>query len=150
MKHLLCEHSFFLRAGIRDGRKRVKLAIAAFDAQAGNDFMTACERFTEKKIRVASRVWQGLTNPEISKLMGTTEAVIKHQLQSTFDKLGVWSWRWMGPPNPRISRSNGGQPVRTDFPARCFKSLQPPCDGTTAAKDLRETSILHVRPRITH
>jgi DNA-binding NarL/FixJ family response regulator len=90
----------------------VKLAIAAFDAQAGNDFMTLCERLTEKEIRLASRMWHGLTNPEISRLMGTAEPVTKHQLRSTFDKLGVWSWRCMGLPNPRISGSQEGQPVR--------------------------------------
>jgi len=40
---------------------------------------------------VATFVWQGLTNREISNLMGTTEQVIKNHLRSTFDKLGVWS-----------------------------------------------------------
>jgi DNA-binding NarL/FixJ family response regulator len=49
------------------------------------------ERLTPKEIQVASQVWQGLTNREIGKLMGTTEQVIKNHLRSTFDKLGVWS-----------------------------------------------------------
>lgn len=49
------------------------------------------ERLTAKEIKVADLVWQGLTNREISKLMGTTEQVIKNHLRSTFDKLGVWS-----------------------------------------------------------
>ena len=49
------------------------------------------ERLTPKEIQVASLVWQGLTNREIGKLMGTTEQVIKNHLRSTFDKLGVWS-----------------------------------------------------------
>ncbi len=49
------------------------------------------ERLTDKEIQVASLVWQGLTNREIGKLMGTTEQVIKNHLRSTFDKLGVWS-----------------------------------------------------------
>ena len=49
------------------------------------------ERLTAKEIQVADLVWQGLTNREISKLMGTTEQVIKNHLRSTFDKLGVWS-----------------------------------------------------------
>lgn len=49
------------------------------------------ERLTDKEIQVANLVWQGLTNREISKLMGTTEQVIKNHLRSTFDKLGVWS-----------------------------------------------------------
>jgi DNA-binding NarL/FixJ family response regulator len=50
-----------------------------------------CERLTTKESQVASLVWQGLTNREIGKLMGTTEQVIKNHLRSTFDKLGVWS-----------------------------------------------------------
>lgn len=53
--------------------------------------MTPCERLTSKEIQIASLVWEGLTNREISKIIGTTEQVIKNHLRSTFDKLGVWS-----------------------------------------------------------
>jgi DNA-binding NarL/FixJ family response regulator len=53
--------------------------------------MMPCERLTPKEIQVASLVWQGLTNREIGRLMGTTEQVIKNHLRSAFDKLGVWS-----------------------------------------------------------
>jgi DNA-binding NarL/FixJ family response regulator len=53
--------------------------------------MMPCERLTAKEIQVATLVWQGLTNREIGKLMGTTEQVIKNHLRSIFDKLGVWS-----------------------------------------------------------
>jgi DNA-binding NarL/FixJ family response regulator len=49
------------------------------------------ERLTPKEVQVATLVWQGLTNREISKIMGTSEQVIKNHLRSTFDKLGVWS-----------------------------------------------------------
>lgn len=49
------------------------------------------ERLTPKEIQVATLVWEGLTNREIGKLMGTTEQVIKNHLRSTFDKVGVWS-----------------------------------------------------------
>jgi len=49
------------------------------------------ERLTPKEIQVATLVWEGLTNREISKIMGTSEQVIKNHLRSTFDKLGVWS-----------------------------------------------------------
>jgi DNA-binding NarL/FixJ family response regulator len=49
------------------------------------------ERLTQKEVEVANYVWQGLTNREIGKLMGTTEQVIKNHLRSTFDKIGVWS-----------------------------------------------------------
>jgi DNA-binding NarL/FixJ family response regulator len=50
-----------------------------------------CERLTAKEIQVATLVWEGLTNREIGKIMGTSEQVIKNHLRSTFDKLGVWS-----------------------------------------------------------
>jgi len=53
--------------------------------------VTPRERLTPKETQVATFVWQGLTNREISNLMGTTEQVIKNHLRSTFDKLGVWS-----------------------------------------------------------
>ena len=53
--------------------------------------MTPRERLTPKETQVATLVWEGLTNREISRLMGTTEQVIKNHLRSTFDKLGVWS-----------------------------------------------------------
>ncbi|MGC2648562.1 MAG: LuxR C-terminal-related transcriptional regulator, partial [Candidatus Sulfotelmatobacter sp.] len=38
------------------------------------------ERLTTKEIQVADLVWQGLTNREIGKLLGTTEQVIKNHL----------------------------------------------------------------------
>ena len=53
--------------------------------------MTPRERLTSKETQVATLVWEGLTNREIGKLLGTTEQVIKNHLRSTFDKLGVWS-----------------------------------------------------------
>ena len=82
--------TLFLRAGIREGRKRVKLAIAMFTKEGG-PVMTPCERLTAKEIQIAILVWEGLTNREIGKIVGTTEQVIKNHLRSTFDKLGVWS-----------------------------------------------------------
>jgi DNA-binding NarL/FixJ family response regulator len=49
------------------------------------------ERLTPKEIQVTILVWQGLTNREIGKIIGTSEQVIKNHLRNTFDKLGVWS-----------------------------------------------------------
>jgi DNA-binding NarL/FixJ family response regulator len=49
------------------------------------------ERLTPKELQVANLVWEGLTNREIARIMGTTEQVIKNHLRSTFDKVGVWS-----------------------------------------------------------
>ena len=53
--------------------------------------MQPCQRLTGKETRVASLVWEGLTNREIADLIGTTEQVVKNYLRTTFDKLGVWS-----------------------------------------------------------
>lgn len=53
--------------------------------------MTPCQRLTPKEIEISRLVWEGMTNREISRLIGTTEQVIKNHLRSTFDKLGVWS-----------------------------------------------------------
>jgi DNA-binding NarL/FixJ family response regulator len=53
--------------------------------------MTPCERLTAKEIQIAILVWEGLTNREIARIVGTTEQVVKNHLRSTFDKLGVWS-----------------------------------------------------------
>ena len=46
---------------------------------------------TYREIKVATLVWQGRTNPEIAVTLSTSEQVIKNQLRSVFDKLGVWS-----------------------------------------------------------
>ena len=53
--------------------------------------MTPREHLTAREAEVATLVWEGLTNREIGKLLGTTEQVIKNHLRSAFDKLGVWS-----------------------------------------------------------
>jgi DNA-binding NarL/FixJ family response regulator len=49
------------------------------------------ELLSPKEIQIATLVADGLTNREISRLVGTTEQVVKNHLRSTFDKLGVWS-----------------------------------------------------------
>lgn len=49
------------------------------------------DQLTPKEIRVATLVWEGLTNREIAKIIGTTEQVVKNYLRTAFDKVGVWS-----------------------------------------------------------
>ena len=49
------------------------------------------ERLTAKEMQVAALVWEGQTNREIAKAIGTTEQVVKNYLRNTFDKPGVWS-----------------------------------------------------------
>ena len=48
------------------------------------------DQLTAKEIQVATLVWEGLTNRDIAKVIGTTEQVVKNYLRTTFDKLGVW------------------------------------------------------------
>jgi DNA-binding CsgD family transcriptional regulator len=49
------------------------------------------DRLTAKEIQVATLVWQGLTNKDISQVLGTSEQVVKNYLRTTFDKLGLWT-----------------------------------------------------------
>jgi DNA-binding NarL/FixJ family response regulator len=49
------------------------------------------DRMTAKEVQVAILVWEGLTNRDIARRLGTTEQVVKNYLRNTFDKLGVWS-----------------------------------------------------------
>ena len=53
--------------------------------------MTPESALPPKEIQIATLVWEGLTNREIGRIVGTTKQVIKNHLRSTFAKLGVWS-----------------------------------------------------------
>jgi len=80
--------------------------------------MTPCERLTAKEIQIAILVWEGLTNREIGKIVGTSEQVIKNHLRSAFDKLGVWSRLELA----MYVASHGGkswreEPIRPLYPA---------------------------------
>ena len=79
----------FMRAGILDGRKRVKLARYVHEEKSA--VMTSCEGLNPKESQISILVWEGLTNREIGKIVGASEQVIKNHLRGAFDKLGVWS-----------------------------------------------------------
>jgi DNA-binding NarL/FixJ family response regulator len=79
----------FLRAGIHEGSKRVKLARYAHEDERA--VMTPCEGLSSRESRISILVWEGLTNCEIGKIVGTSEQVIKNHLRRVFDKLGVWN-----------------------------------------------------------
>jgi DNA-binding NarL/FixJ family response regulator len=49
------------------------------------------DQLTQKEIQVATLVWEGLTNRDIAKVIGTSEQVVKNYLRTTLDKLGVGS-----------------------------------------------------------
>ena len=79
--------------------------------------MTPSECLTAKEIEIAILVWEGMTNREIGKIVGTSEQVIKNHLRSTFDKLGVWSRLELA----MYVASHGGKnwPPPTGRPASC-------------------------------
>ncbi len=79
----------FLRAGIREGKKRVKLARYAHEDESA--VMTPCQRLSPRETQISILVWEGLTNREIGKIVGTSEQGVKNHLRSAFDKLGVWT-----------------------------------------------------------
>jgi DNA-binding NarL/FixJ family response regulator len=81
---LLCR-----RAGILDGRKRVKLA--RYFCKGGRTVLTPCDGLSPKESQISILVGEGLTNREIGQIVGTSEQMIKHHLRRAFDKLGVWS-----------------------------------------------------------
>jgi DNA-binding NarL/FixJ family response regulator len=87
VKHHL--RTLFSRAGILDGRKRVKLARYAHNDKS--TVMTPCAGLNPMESQISILVWKGLTNREIAKIVGTSEQMIKNHLSSAFDKLGVWS-----------------------------------------------------------
>lgn len=79
----------FLRVGIREGGKRVKLARYAHEDESA--VVTPCEGLNLRESQISILVWEGLTNRDIGKIIGTSEQVIKNHLRSAFDKLGVWT-----------------------------------------------------------
>jgi DNA-binding NarL/FixJ family response regulator len=79
----------FLRAGICEGSKRVKLARYAHEGERA--VMIPCEDLNPRESQISVLVWEGLTNREIGKIVGASEQVIKNHLRSVFDKLGVWN-----------------------------------------------------------
>jgi DNA-binding NarL/FixJ family response regulator len=79
----------FLRAGIREGDKRVKLARYAHED--GDVATTLCEGLNPRESQISILVWEGLTNREIGRIVGISENGVKTHLGSAFDKLGVWT-----------------------------------------------------------
>ena len=79
----------FVRAGIREGVKRVKLARCAHEDESA--IMIPYQGLNPREIQISILVWKGLTNRKIGEIVGTSEQAIKNHLRSVFDKLGVWS-----------------------------------------------------------
>jgi DNA-binding NarL/FixJ family response regulator len=86
--------------------------------------MHPCDRLTNKELQVAVLVWEGMTNREIAKLIGTTEQVVKNYLRNTFDKLGVWSRLELA----LYVASHGGEQWRATFWQRPYAPVIPAPD----------------------
>src|SRR5713226_10399771 len=94
--------------------------------------MSPREQLTYREIKVTTLVWQGRTKPEIALDLGTSEQVIKNQLRSVFDRLGVWSgsswpftWLLTAVPAGRRMISKPG----TTLPPRRLRKRLPPLHG---------------------
>jgi DNA-binding NarL/FixJ family response regulator len=82
----------YLRFGIVDGIKRVKLC----NLVVSEEFMRTDDGdksfdANERKQQVIELVAQGLNNRQMAVVMGTSQHVIKNNLRSIYDKLGLWN-----------------------------------------------------------
>ena len=82
--------TLFLRAGITEGAEASEISNCNV-CQGADGIMHPRDQLTPKEIQVATLVWEGLTNRDIAKVIGTTEQVVMNYLRTAFDKLGVWS-----------------------------------------------------------
>lgn len=82
----------YLRFGIVDGIKRVKLC----NLVVSEAFMRTDRGYNpidgdERERQVIELVAQGLNNRQMAIVMRTSKHVIKNNLRSIYDKLGVWN-----------------------------------------------------------
>ncbi|HLV88385.1 MAG TPA: helix-turn-helix transcriptional regulator [Candidatus Sulfotelmatobacter sp.] len=82
----------YLRFGIMGGIKRVKLATLLLSkglipSEPNQSPVSANER----ERQMIKLVAQGLNNRQMATVMGTSEHVIKNDLKSIYDRLGVWN-----------------------------------------------------------
>ena len=67
------------------------MKLARYVHEGESAIVTPSEGLTPTEIKISILVWEGLTNREIGKIVGTSEQTIKNHLRSAFDKLGVWT-----------------------------------------------------------
>jgi hypothetical protein len=106
------------------------------------------ERLTVKEMQVAALVWEGQTNREIAKAIGTTEQVVKNYLRNTFDKLGVWtasSWPFM---LLDMAASAGGRSSRYPRLIFCPGQLLLDLPTPTLFRKMREKRVGHPSPQV--
>jgi hypothetical protein len=77
-----------------------------------------CEPLTPKEVQVAILVWEGLTNHEIGKIVGTTEQLIKnHCAARSTDSASGAGWNWPGTSPARAERTGPLQLLPAKSPA---------------------------------
>lgn len=82
----------YLRFGIMGGVKRVKLVSLLLSKRLTQaNPVNAPVDARNRKQRVIKLVAQGLNNHEMAMAMGISEHVIKNDLKSIYDRLGVWN-----------------------------------------------------------
>ena len=82
----------YLRFGIVDGIKRVKLYnLVVSEAFMRTDRGDKSVDANERKQQVIELVARGLNNRQMAVVMRTSEHVIKTNLRSIYDKLGLWN-----------------------------------------------------------
>jgi DNA-binding NarL/FixJ family response regulator len=82
----------YLRFGIAGGVKRVKLvAVFLSERLTQAEQVHAPVNAQDRKQQVIKLVAQGLNNREMAVAMGIPEGVIKNDLKSIYDSLGVWN-----------------------------------------------------------
>jgi DNA-binding NarL/FixJ family response regulator len=82
----------YLRYRISGGIKRVKLAtLLLSEPFMGTDRVQESVNANERERQVIELVAQGLNNRQMAIAMGISEHVIKNNLKSIYDRLGVWN-----------------------------------------------------------
>jgi DNA-binding NarL/FixJ family response regulator len=122
----------FLRAGILDGRKRIKLARYAHENKV--TVMTPCAGLNLMESQISILVWEGLTNREIAKIVGTSEQMIKNHLRSAFDKLGVWS-------RPEVATYMASGGVKRRLPETSRRNSPGTLDRSTLIPDMARSPV---------
>jgi DNA-binding NarL/FixJ family response regulator len=65
--------------------------LARYFCEGEGAVMPPCIGLNPTESRISVLVWEGLTNREIGRIVGTSEQMIKNHLRCAFNKLGVWS-----------------------------------------------------------
>jgi len=79
----------YLRFGIMDGVKRVKLASLLLSDTTHNDCVRKPKTCNDEERLIIELVSQGLNNRQLAAASGVSEDSIKNRLRSIYDRLGL-------------------------------------------------------------